>query len=45
MTISSGDYKMMESIFRGRKIGLRIGRENITDEDIEAFKFGISQPG
>ena len=38
----TGDYGMIGSAFRSKQMGLR-NQENITDEDIEAFKYSASQ--
>ena len=43
--LSSADYNFINGAFMGKKMGLKLNRELMTDEDLEAFKFGISQPG
>ena len=38
----SGDNKMLENAFRGKRMGAKSGA--FTDEDLEAFKYNFSKP-
>ena len=42
--IAAGDYFDIEDVFQGKEMGVK-NKENITAEDVEAFKFSASQPG
>ncbi len=42
--MSAQDFKLIEESLIGRKYGVK-NRANITDEDIEAWKYVFSQPG
>ena len=45
LVLSAGDYALLEVSFRGDDTGLKLHQENVTDDDIQAFKFAMSQPG
>ncbi len=42
--MAAGDYFDIEDVFQGKEMGVK-NKENITAEDVEAFKFSASQPG
>ncbi|XP_072024395.1 epoxide hydrolase 4-like isoform X1 [Amphiura filiformis] len=44
MMISAGDYDFVKACYKNDQMGLR-NKQNVTDDDVEAFKFAASQPG
>ncbi|CAJ0942270.1 unnamed protein product, partial [Mesorhabditis belari] len=43
--VSSNDYKMLDTMMRGRKGGIRLHRENFGEEEVECWKYVFSQQG
>ncbi len=42
--IAAEDYKFLENLFRSKRSGLK-NQGNISDADIEAWKYVFSRPG
>lgn len=43
MSLKANDFSILKHIFHGKPLGL-LNKENLTDEDIDVYKYTLSQP-